>query len=137
MSSRLKIPRGLLRTPPLLSLFSILVSSCTTGLGPYAVRADRPSYNQEILGSGNAELLLNLVRLRYDDTPLFLELGAVVSQYSVNSSINSAGQVGWPTYTGSATLGGSVGYSESPTITYTPLAGVDYAERLLSPISLD
>src|SRR5215472_1233354 len=137
MSSRLRILRGLLRTPLLLSLFGLLASSCTTGLGPYAVRADRPGYNQEIIGSSNAEMLLNLVRLRYDDTPLFLELGAVVSQYNVNSSINGSGQVGWPTYTGSATLGGSVGYSESPTITYTPLAGVDFAERLLSPISLD
>jgi len=124
-------------TPAILSLLALLASGCTTGLGPYAVRADRPDYNQQIIQSANSEMLLNLVRLRYDDTPLFLELGAVVSQYSISSAINGSGQATWPTWSGSGSLGGSLGYSESPTITYTPLAGEEFAERLLSPISLD
>jgi hypothetical protein len=115
----------------------LFCSGCTTGLGPYAVRADRPDYNEQIVRSANSEMLLNLVRLRYDDTPLFLELGAVVSQYSVNSAFNGSGQVTSPGGAGSATLGGSIGYSESPTITFTPLAGEDFAERMISPISLD
>jgi hypothetical protein len=116
---------------------TLLASGCTLGLGPYAVRAERPDYNEQIIRSANSEMLLNVVRLRYDDTPLFLELGAVVSQYSISSALNGSGQVGWPTWTGSASVGGSVAYSESPTITYTPLAGEDFAERMISPISLD
>jgi hypothetical protein len=63
----------------------VLSSGCTTGLGPWALRTDRPDYNQQIVRSADSEMLLNIVRLRYDDTPLFLELGAVVSQYGISA----------------------------------------------------
>ena len=32
-------------------------------------------------GGGKLELVLNIVRLRYRDTPFFLEVGSVTSQY--------------------------------------------------------
>ena len=38
-------------------------------------------------------MLLNLVRLRYNDTPLFLELGSVVAQYGYDASLNAGGTV--------------------------------------------
>jgi hypothetical protein len=117
----------------MLAFLALVASGCTTGLGPYAVRADRPDYNRQIVRSADAEMLLNLVRLRYDDTPLFLELGAVVSQYGVSTSLSAAGN----TNPGSASLGGAAGYTENPTITYTPLTGEEFAERMLSPIPLD
>ncbi|HME68880.1 MAG TPA: hypothetical protein VKM54_03330 [Myxococcota bacterium] len=82
-------------------------------------------------------MLLNLVRLRYDDTPFFLELGAVVSQYGVTASINGTGNIDASSGTGSASASTGLGYSENPTVTLTPLAGEDFAERMLSPISLD
>lgn len=71
----------------------MLSSGCTTGLGPWALRTDRPDYNQQIVRSADSEMLLNIVRLRYDDTPLFLELGAVVSQYGISASLNGTGHV--------------------------------------------
>jgi len=126
-----------LRGALLVGVLALLASGCTTGLGPHAIRADRPDYNQQITRSMDSELLLNVVRLRYDDTPLFLELGAVVSQYGVNAAINGTGHVDGLTGSGDASFGGSVGYSENPTITYTPLTGEDFAERMLSPIPLD
>jgi hypothetical protein len=55
----------------LLGVVALIASSCATGLGPQAVRSERPDYNQQIVRSGDAEMLLNLVRLRYNDTPLF------------------------------------------------------------------
>lgn len=111
------------------------LGACTTGLGPHAVRADRPDYNQQIVKSADAEMLLNLVRLRYDDTPLFLELGAIVSQYGINASIAATGSVEGTTGTG--TGGATLGYTENPTVTYSPLTGDAFAERMLSPIPLD
>jgi hypothetical protein len=120
-----------------ISSASLVLGACTTGLGPHAVRADRPDYNQQIVRSADSEMLLNLVRLRYDDTPLFLELGAVVSQYNINGSINAAGTVDAASGSGTAAGSATLGYSESPTITYSPLTGEEFAERMLTPIPLD
>ncbi|MGH7788753.1 MAG: hypothetical protein ACRERC_17920 [Candidatus Binatia bacterium] len=115
-------------------VLSLLIGGCTTGLGPKAVRSERPDYNQQIARSADAEMLLNLVRLRYNDTPVFLELGSVVAQYGYDASFNAGGDFG----SGSgATVGAGLMYAEKPTITYTPLAGDKFATRMLTPIPLD
>ena len=115
---------------------ALLASGCATGLGPQAVRGERPDYNQQILRSADAEMLLNLVRMRYNDTPLFLELGTVVASYGCDTSLNAGGTI---PASGSnvATLGSAFAYGEHPTITYTPLAGEEFATRMLTPIPLD
>jgi hypothetical protein len=112
-------------------------NGCTTGLGPRAVRTERPSYNQAIARSGDEQMLLNLVRLRYNDTPLFLELGSVVASYGYDAGAAVGGTVAPNAGGSSATLGASLAYSEHPTVTYSPLTGDQYAERMLAPIPLD
>src|SRR5262245_426817 len=115
-------------------LLALLVSGCATGLGPEAVRGERPDYNQQIARSADAEMLLNLVRLRYNDSPLFLELGAVVAQYGYDASLSAGAQAGQGSV---GTFGSAFAYSEKPTVTYTPLAGEEFATRMLAPIPLD
>ena len=124
------------RTVSVLGLLALLASGCATGLGPRALRSERPDYNQQILRSADAEMLLNLVRLRYNDSPLFLELGAVVAQYGYDASFNACGQVPG-SGDGGATVGTGLGYGEHPTVTYTPLTGEEFATRMLTPIPLD
>jgi len=118
-------------------LLVLLVSGCTTGLGPKALRSERPDYNQQIARSGDEQMLLNLVRLRYNDSPLFLELGSVVTSYDYNVAFNAGGSIGTTAGSSSANLGAALGYSESPTVTYSPLTGDQFTERMLSPIPLD
>jgi hypothetical protein len=118
-------------------LLSALVGGCTTGLGPKAVRSERPSYNQQIVRSGDEQMLLNLVRIRYNDTPLFLELGSVVASYGYDAGISAGGTVSPTPGSSQATLGTALSYSEHPTVTYSPLTGDQFAERMLSPIPLD
>src|SRR5262245_16669740 len=130
------------RTVLIPGLLVVLASACATGLGPRAVRSERPDYNQQIVRSADSELLLNLVRLRYNESPLFLELGAVVAQYGYDASLTATGQINASSSTVSqlpsgAIVGGALAYSEKPTVTYTPLAGEDFATRMLSPIPLD
>ena len=117
-----------------LGLWALLASGCATGLGPKAVRGERPDYNRQIVRSADAEMLLNLVRLRYNDTPLFLELNTVVAQYGYEASLNASGQAGAGA---SGTVGTGLMYAEKPTITYAPLAGDKFVTRLLTPIPLD
>jgi len=119
-----------------LALLVLAVAGCATGVGPRAVRNERPDYNQEIVRSGDEQMLLNLVRLRYNDTPLFLELGTVVAQRNVGAALSASGNV-VPGSSESANFGTGISYSESPTVTYTPLTGDEFATRMLTPIPMD
>src|SRR5215467_10694005 len=125
----------LLRSLSMPCVLLVLGGGCATGLGPQAVRSERPDYNRQIVRSNDAELLLNLVRLRYNDSMLFLGVGGVVAQYAYDASLNAGGTAGGGN--GSATLGTVLAYGEKPTITYTPLTGEEFAARLLAPIPLD
>ena len=115
----------------------LLAAGCTTGLGPQAIQSERPDYNRQIIRSSDEQMLLNLVRLRYNDSPLFLELGTVVAQYSFDASLSASDQTANHPIQNNFGVGAGVSYSEHPTITYTPLAGDEYAERMLTPILLE
>src|ERR1700675_4609806 len=121
------------RIVSLSGLAALLASGCATHLGPEALRVARPDYNQQIVRSADAEMLLNVVRLRYNDSPMFLEVGGIVAQYGYDASLSAGGQINGTGPSG-ATVGTGLAYSEKPTITYTPLAGEDFATRMLSPI---
>ena len=73
-----------------LCLFSC---GCRTGLGPRLVAQDRFDYNQQIIRSSNEQMLLNLVRLHYNDIPLFLELGSVVVQFGIEGRASAGGRL--------------------------------------------
>ena len=56
------------------------VSGC---LGPKAVRYTRIRYNEVIRDTNDEELLINIVRLRYADSPVFIDLPNITSQFEV------------------------------------------------------
>jgi hypothetical protein len=120
----LRIPRRVRRVS-MPSVLLALASACATGLGAKAVPSERPDYNRQIVRANDAELLLNLVRLRYNDAMLFPGVGGVVAQYAYDATLNAGGQAGGGT--GSATFGTALAYGEKPTITYTPLVGEEAA----------
>jgi hypothetical protein len=104
--------------------------------GPGSLKASRSNYNIVIQQTGSEQLLLNIVRLRYRDTPYFLEVASVSTSFhfdavaSVDSSLlESRGNI--------YDFGAGVGYTERPTITYTPLQGDKFVTQLMSPLDLD
>lgn len=110
------------------------ISGCV--MGPKLLPKTRFNFNEAIAQSWGQQLLLNLVRLRYRDNPVFLEVGSIVSSYSFNANSSIGLNVGddgggpWG-YDG----GGGIEYNESPTVTYSPLQGEEFTNRLLTPIS--
>jgi len=54
------------------------LTGCTT-IGPQTVPRDRFDYNTAIADSWKEQTLLNIVKLRYADMPLFVEVASVVS----------------------------------------------------------
>ncbi len=56
------------------------LSGCS-GIGPGTVLRDRFDYTAAISDSWKDEMLLNLVKIRYGDAPVFLDVASVISQY--------------------------------------------------------
>lgn len=128
---------GRLRHAAMSTLILVLtISGAGCVQGHRALKASHARHNDAIQARINEELLLNLVRLRYRDTPLFLRVGSVVTQFGFSAAagasvdLNEAG----PDALG---LNAGVGISEEPTFTFTPLQDNEFVERLLTPIDLD
>ncbi len=104
--------------------------------GPGTVRAGRASYNEVINRTSNEQLLLNLVRLKYRDTPFFLEVSSLTNSFEFGGSLGTDAKKGDPGYFFDP-IRPSVKYSERPTISYSPLHGDKFVKQLLSPLSLE
>lgn len=111
----------------------LLVTACTA-IGPPTVARDRFDYVNAMSESWKRQMLLNLVKIRYLDAPVFLDVASVINQYSVEGEI-SLGASWSDTITGdSQTIGGTGKYSDRPTITYAPLSGARFTQQLMTPI---
>ena len=120
-------------------LIAALLPACTT-IGPQTVARDRFDYNTAISDSWKEQTLLNIVKLRYADMPLFVEVASIVSGYTLESSVNLSARIfdgGAPEAfgtTNSATVGGSGKYTDRPTITYSPITGGQFNKTFMTPI---
>jgi len=80
-------------------------------------------------------MLLNIAKLRYSDTPVFVDVPSVINQYAIQGRINlDAGWENGASSIKSQNLGVEGLYAERPTITYTPLTGDKFTRSLLTPI---
>ena len=125
--------RSIPRAVVLLALWSG-VSGC---VGPNAVRYTRLRYNEVIRDTNDQQLLLNIVRLRYADSPVFIDLPNITSQFEVAGRGNYLGGYGNQT-PGRASLGfGELTLRDTPTLSYHPREGREIAKALLTPLSSD
>lgn len=130
--------------PLALLLALVCLSGCSGGLGfgPSKLAPTRMDYNRAIQKSNNEEMLLNLVRMKYFEQPLFLQVGSVASSFSFNVSGGASATIpdhhslangAYTTYSPSVT--GQ--YSDSPTVTYTAYQGQTYAQQFLAEMDFD
>ncbi len=115
-------------------LFTLL--GCAA-VGPHTVARDRFDYTSAISDSWKAQMLVNMVKMRYGDTPTFLDVASVINQYSVESQLSL--QLTWAdpvttALTNTQSAGGAARYIDRPTITYSPLMGEKFARSLMTPI---
>jgi hypothetical protein len=124
----------------LAAAMAIACASCGS-IGPSTVPRDRSDYGAAIGDSWKQQTLLNIVKLRYGDFPVFLEVGQVIAGYQVQTSLNAGitaqnyinGAVNVPVAVG-GTAGVSGTYIDRPTVVYAPLTGTDFIKRLMTPI---
>ena len=114
----------------------LVLSGCS--LGPAMMRANRMTYNDALQFTERQELLLNIVRLRYNEGPEFLATSSISTQFTIDLGASAGGTVGddQRQRTELLNIGGAVGYSERPTITFTPRNEKEFSQQLISPIEL-
>ena len=117
----------------------ILAITGCAHLGPETVVVDRFDYNTAIADSWKEQTLLNIVKIRYSNLPIFLDVSSVVTGYSLDTSATIGGQItgmaGRGSYgSASGSVSGSATYGQHPTITYTPMTGDKFLQGLVEPI---
>jgi len=113
----------------------ILLASCGS-YGPRSMDRDQLDYGNSIGDNWKNQMLGNIVKIRYVDMPVFVDVGSIVSGYSLSTTVNGA--LGFNnSFTGADTqgLGASGTYTDRPTITYMPKTGDDYLRAILEPVA--
>jgi hypothetical protein len=111
---------------------ALVSSGCSRAIGPKSMVRDRAQYSESLSDSWKDQTLLNIVKLRYMDPPTFVDIGSIVASYSLQQNASVGATIQSPNSSG--VLGASGSYSNSPTITYTPLTGSKFIRSMMTPL---
>lgn len=143
-----------------LTIFSILllVTGCAS-IGPRQIDLDRGRYNDVVYETDNAQMLKNIVRIRYFEPISFLKVTNVTASYALTNTVavsqanpnwsydharnvttasdgtktmNSLRDTMW-----SFGLAPAVTYLDAPTLSYVPINDSDLVTALLKPLNLE
>lgn len=114
---------------PLAATLLCLAAACG-GIGPKTIPRDRFDYGEAISSSMKEQMLLNIVKLRYVDMPMFVEVSSVINQYALSGDVNASSTFGSPRVW---STGASARFEDRPTITYSPILGKEFTISLLTP----
>ncbi len=112
---------------------SVLLTAGCVHVPPTTVVRDRFDYGQTVAESWKRQMLLNVVRLRYSDAPIFIDVTSIINSYTLagNASASADLSAKDPNL---VTLGATGLFSNTPTVTYQPLTGDRFMKSLLRPI---
>lgn len=110
-------------------------------IGPGTIVADRVAYDEAVACSWKEQALLNIVKLRYFDTPFFTDVAQIVSGYSLGEQVTPTvglNQAFFPR----ASFGDRVigllpiqqAYIDRPTVSYAPQTRPDFIRNLTLPL---
>jgi hypothetical protein len=121
-----------------LLLTAALAASGCASIGPATIKRDRTDYSGAMASSWKEQMLLNIVKFRYFDPPMFLDVSSVVSTQELQTQAGSEWRlVPNPLATSTrdyTNLAVSGHYTDRPTVSYTPLTGDRFINSLLRPI---
>ncbi len=117
-----------------LILTCIAMSGCS-GLGPDHLERSRGAYIEALAQTDREELLANIIRLRYREAPVFMQISSITAAPSLEVGVDSDLAIG-PGEAQTGIVKPNLTYKQSPTIVYQPLLGKDFARELLVPLGL-
>ena len=116
---------------------ALLFAGCAS-MGPPTIARDRFDYVASISESVKRQTLHNLLKVRYADAPVFIDVTSVINSYELEGEVEVSSQVSPRSRSGDTFLGlqGGGRYADRPTIAYTPLTGEKFARGLMSPFPI-
>jgi hypothetical protein len=126
--------------------FGLVLLACSLAvgcsIGPRALETNRLRYNEAIKRTTEEQLLLNIVRLRYTDSPSSLSVTSIAAQHELVKSLKlmpffaasgDANPIGLSTLLPQIELN----TADRPTLALTPQDDQDFTKRLFTPIPLE
>jgi hypothetical protein len=117
-----------------------LLGSCASG--PAALQQTRLQYNEAVKTTTEQQLLLNIVRLRYTDTPSSLSIANIAAQFELVRQLQLtpffAASGAEPNRSFAAVLpGAGMSYADRPTFSLVPIDDAEFTRKLFTPLTLD
>ena len=117
-----------------------LLGGCAA-IGPPRVERDRIEYNTSITESWKRQILLNVVKIRYVEPIFFLDVGEIVSSYSMETggtigASRTAYDLSGTSDSSLLEFEGAAKYTDRPTVTYRPLTGNAFFRGIMSPVPM-
>jgi hypothetical protein len=111
----------------------IFIASCKS-VGPGTLNRDRTEYLNAYSDSWKKQLLQNIVRIRYADAPVMMDISSIISQYEISGQFTAGASyeptgIGW-----NPSVGAQGTMTDRPTISYEPVSGEKFALSLMQPI---
>ena len=114
---------------------ALVIAGCTS-IGPPTLRRDRLDYADALADASKRETLLNIVKLRYADSPSLVTVNQLVAGYTLEGRVDLRSDFFTENFNISDDVNFGVGgtFSDRPTVTYTPIKGDNFARVMLTPI---
>lgn len=116
-----------------LTVALLLLAGCSH-VGPSSISRDRFDYTNTVADSWKSQMLLNIVKIRYGDAPIFLDVASIINQYSTEGELNASFGWSFPPAANNQRVGGIARYYDRPTISYNLMTGEKFARGLMTPI---
>ena len=122
-------------------LVLLLCAGCAA-FGPSLLETNRLQYNEVVKKTTEEQLLLNIVRLRYTDTPSSLAVSVIAAQFEVAKNFQltpffvASGAEIAKTWTAILPQLG-ISSADRPTFSLTPLDDQEFTRKLFTPLPLD
>lgn len=118
----------------LISLVGVALGACAP-LGPAVLRANRAQFNEAVQQTEAQQLLLNIVRQRYTDPVMLLDVTSISSGTSRQFYANILNKI-LPSGRDEFQNGVGATFGETPVIFYAPNTGGKFVRQMLLPLDL-
>ena len=113
-----------------------VLTGCASHRGAGTISPSGYAYNEAIAKTKSEQLLLNLVRLKYRDPIVFMDIDGITTQHQYVFSASAENLIPFRnTADGSSLIIPGASVSETPTTVYKPLDSSQFAQDLLAPIA--